>query len=131
MSNKRKTIADLRSSQAAEDPEEELQETPETTDPAAVEEAAPAVEEAAPEASVTTDPSAAPAMVSISATELATLRADAAQWTANSGRFQVLEKWYGNMKEAGAVPEKDASDNTSKTTSKATQRAIDIKNSRK
>ena len=67
-------------------------------------------------------------MLSISATEIAQLRADSRELNLMRPQYAVLDKWYKNMVESGAVIEKDASDLSPKRVSKATQKAIDLKN---
>ncbi len=139
MSNKRKTLADLQAEQG-QNPEELEGTTGEQTpapeeeanvEDAAVDTAPAAPTEAAPEqgaSAISQSAATAPAMVSISATELTTLRADASEWNQNKGKFAVLNTWYDNMKAAGVTHDRDASEAkpTTKRASKGTARAIAI-----
>lgn len=71
-------------------------------------------------------------MVSISATELGTLRAAQTELNLMKPQFATLEKWHKNMSAAGATGGQDASEAspTKARVSKATQRAIDMKNAK-
>lgn len=116
---------------AAEAPEQESPETPAETpaEQPAVETPAETTEQ--PAASAAAIPTASAEMVSISATELASLRAAQNQLNIIKPQYEILEKWHKSMKEAGATGSQDASEATPTKTrvSKATQRAIDMKNS--
>ena len=134
MSNKRKTLADLQAEQG-QNPEElegtTGEQTPAPEEEANVEDAPAAPTETAPEqgaSAISQSAATAPAMVSISATELTTLRADASEWNQNKGKFAVLNTWYDNMKAAGVTHDSDASEAkpTTKRASKGTARAIAI-----
>lgn len=130
MNKNRKTLAQLQVEQEVETNEEVVAET-ETEDSTTTQtedtessEEAPETVEATPEASASTNDQ----MVSISAVELSQLRADASQWRQNSGRFEVLNTWYNNMKNAGVTHDSDASDNKplTKRVSKGNAKAIAI-----
>ena len=111
------------------EPETPEPATPETPEPATPETPEPAA--AAP--TTPTAPNASVEMVSISAAELGTLRAAQKELSIMKPQFEMLDKWHKNMKEAGATGGQDASeaDPTKKRVSKATQKAIDIKNGKK
>lgn len=111
------------------EPETPEPETPETPEPATPE--TPETAASAPKAP--TIPSAAVEMVSISATELGTLRAAQKELSIMKPQFEMLDKWHKNMNAAGATGGQDASDATpnKKKVSRATQKAIDMKNSQK
>lgn len=106
-----------------ETPETPEPETPETPEPAASVPTAP---------TAPTAPNAAVEMVSISATELGTLRAAEKELSLMKPQFEMLDKWYKNMSAAGATGGQDASEASPTKTrvSKATQRAIDMKNAK-
>lgn len=119
---------------AAVTPEQPAAETPET--PAETPSEQPSAENPAetpeqPAASAAANPTSSVEMVSISATELASLRAAQNQLNIIKPQFEILEKWHKNMKESGATGSQDASEATPNKTrvSKATQRAIDMKKS--
>ncbi|GGD45020.1 hypothetical protein GCM10011514_06290 [Emticicia aquatilis] len=135
MNNKRKTLADLQAEQGqtpepAEDGATSTEDnpTPETPTPAETEETST---ETATEQGATNQSQAnasSSQMVSISATELAALRADATEWNQKKGRYEVLNTWYDNMKAAGVTHDGDAADNkpSVKRQSKGNARAIAI-----
>lgn len=134
MNNKRKTLADLQAEQGqTPEPVEggaaPTEETPAPEAPASSEAPAETPAETAPEQGAATPTSASsPQMVSISATELSALRADATEWNQKKGRYEVLSTWYDNMKAAGVTHDGDASDNKPKVKrqSKGNARAIAI-----
>lgn len=134
MNNKRKSLADLQAEQG-ENPEPveggaaPTEETQAPEVPASSETPVETPAETASEQGAATPTSASsPQMVSISATELSALRADAAEWNQKKGKYEVLNTWYDNMKAAGVTHDGDASDNkpSVKRQSKGNARAIAI-----
>ncbi len=141
----RKTIADLKKVQGISEVTEvqEVTETTETTESTQTEttETTAETETEATETTQTTTTEASTSvmtttatveMVSISATELAQLRADSRELHLMKPQYAVLDKWYKNMNQAGATGGQDASEASPTKTrvSKATQRAIDMKNAK-
>jgi hypothetical protein len=136
--NQRKTMAELKAEQGASadvdtvesaegldsarpdnEPEAEA-ETPETpqAEPEATTECLDSArpDNGADAALPTSTPVATAEMVSISATELQALRADAAEWNAKKASYAVLSDWHANMKNAGVTPGADAAENAGTTT---------------
>jgi hypothetical protein len=128
--NQRKTMAELKAQQGASAdvgldsarPDNGAEETPVTPEDTSVTpEETPETPEAEPEtpaadaALPTGTPVASVEMVSISATELQTLRADAAEWNAKKASYAVLSDWHANMKNAGVTPGPDAAETAGTT----------------
>lgn len=125
-----KPAAETPAKPAVEEPKDP--ETPDPVEPEKPEPTTPATPEPAASAPTTpTAPNAAVEMVSISATELGTLRTAQKELSIIKPQFEMLEKWHKNMNAAGASGSQDASEAipNQKKVSKATQRAIDMKKS--